>query len=117
MNSRKLCTIAAYIFILGGVIHSSLSFVFFNEFSMRVMWFVSQGLMGIFLGFLNLVVLRVKQLDNYTFWVTNLANILALLFVAFYLQVDKDPQGYMLAGVLILMTVGAWTSNHKSVNA
>ncbi|MCH8956750.1 hypothetical protein IIA28_15735 [candidate division KSB1 bacterium] len=53
MNSRKLCTISAYIFILGGVIHSSLAFVFFDEFSMRVMWFVSQGLMGIFLGFLT----------------------------------------------------------------
>ena len=117
MNSRKVCTVAAYIFIFGGVVHSSLAPVLFDEFSMQVMWFASQGLMGIFLGFLNLVVLRVKQLDNFTFWVTNLANFLALLFIAFYLQVDKDPQGYILAGLLILMTITAWTNNLKSLNA
>lgn len=75
------------------------------------------GANGNFSWFLNLVVLRVRQLDNFTFWVTNLANILALLFLAFYLQVDKDPQGYVLTGVLISMTIAGWISNRKSLTA
>ena len=55
---RTLHRTASALVVLLGVVHIALAPVFFEEFTMRVMWYVAQGLLGIVLGFLNFATAR-----------------------------------------------------------
>jgi len=72
------------------------------------MWFVSQNLMGIFLDFLNLIVLRVRQLDILTmlgFFIlvgTVINNAILIVYQAFNLMREgENPREAVLESVRV----------------
>jgi hypothetical protein len=71
--------VAALLILLLGIIHAGLAPVFRGRYDGAGMWFLSGGLMLIFLGLLNLV--RTASLGAAARWAALCANILALAFV------------------------------------
>jgi hypothetical protein len=71
--------LVAVLILLLGTIHAGLAPVFRGHYDRAGMWFLSGGLMLIFLGLLNLV--RTGSQDAAARWAALGANILALAFV------------------------------------
>ncbi len=88
-----------------GVVHIALTPVFFDELAMRTMWYVAQGLMAIFLAFLNLAAERAGWRDRLVTACCLWANGLALAFVVLYAQVDRAIPSWvaiaLIAGVAV----------------
>lgn len=71
--------LVAVLILLLGTVHAGLALVFRGRSDLASMWFLSGGLMLIFLGLLNLV--RTGSPGATARWVALGANILALAFV------------------------------------
>lgn len=102
--------IVTYLIIAVGVVHVSLTPVFFDQFTMKVGWFIGVGLMGIFLGFLNIANWR----SNFDLHVRRLciaANTASIIYGAMNLFVDKDPQGYLVVGLFIYLTIASYVAS------
>lgn len=67
----------SYLLMLG-VIHSSLTPLFYSSFSQEAMWFFGTGLSLVFLGFLNIATSRL--LEPWLLTITLFANIIGTLF-------------------------------------
>lgn len=112
----RVHTVGTCLLLLGGLVHVALAAVFFDTFTMRVMWYVGQGLMAVFVAFLNLVASRMVRLgttDLVVRHLTNLANVITLVFVVVYLQVDRDPPGFVMLALIVVVTVGAWRGQRE----
>ncbi len=100
-------TIVTYLIIAVGIVHVSLTPVFFDQFTMKVGWFIGVGLMGIFLGFLNIANWR----SNYDLHVRRLcivANAASIVYGVMNLFVDKDPQGYLVVALFVYLTFASY---------
>lgn len=71
--------LAAVLILLLGIVHVSLAPVFRGRYNGAGMWFLSGGLMLIFLGLLNLA--RIGSPGAAARWAALAGNILALAFV------------------------------------
>jgi len=67
--------IVTYLVIIISLIHIGITPIIFDEFTMRVGWFIGVGLMGIFLGFLNISYWRSAGNDSLIKWLCLSANI------------------------------------------
>ena len=101
----RIHQITTALVILLGVVHVALTPVFFDEFTMRVMWYVAQGLMGIVVGFLNIAAARTDWRDPVTARLCHLANGLCLLFVGLYSVVDRALPSHIGIVLFALVTV------------
>lgn len=90
------------------MIHISLTPILFDQFSMRVMWFVGVGLMGIFLGFLNIAYWRTAGNDSIVRNLCISANCISIIFGTVYLFVDRDPQGFLVVALFIYLTFASF---------
>ncbi len=100
-NSYKIVT---YVIILLGGIHIGISPIIFDEFTMRVGWFIGVGLMMIFLGFLNIAYWRISVNDKLVKGICITANSIALVYSFLVVTVDKDPQSYLAVVLLAYLT-------------
>ncbi len=105
---RTVCAISSSLFLLGGIVHTSMTPMFMEDFSIATMRFVAHGLLGVVVGLFNLVVLRANLHDRFSRVVIHLVNLLTLAFVLFYLQVDTDPQGYVMGAIVLVMVFSQW---------
>jgi uncharacterized membrane protein len=101
---RTAYKIATYLVIAVGVVHIALSPVFFGTFTMRVMWFISMGMMGIFLGFLNVAFWRTDGRDGVVLRLSRISNLMATAFAVFYIFIDRDPQNYIGLILFLFLT-------------
>jgi hypothetical protein len=95
--------VATYALLVFGVIHVTMAPVFFEQFSMRVMWYVAQGLMGVFVAFLNFSCRRLHWREPRIAGMTHLANLLGLVFAVLYATVDPSLPSYFGIGVFALL--------------
>ena len=94
---------ATYALIVLGVIHIGMAPVFFDEFTMRVMWYVAQGLMGAFVAFLNIACRQLEWREPRIAALTHLANMLGLLFAILYATVDPSPPSFVGIGLFVIL--------------
>ncbi len=95
--------IATYGLIALGAIHIAMAPVFFEQFTMRVMWYAAQGLMGVFAAFLNLACRRLHWREPQIAALTHLANLLGLIFAMLYVTVDTSPPSFAAIGLLAVL--------------
>lgn len=100
--------IVTYLIIIMSVIHIGFTPIIFDDLSMRTGWFIGVGLMGIFLGFLNITYLRNAGNDRSVKWLCLSANIIALLYGLLVITVDQDPQGFLMAALLAYLTFSSF---------
>ncbi len=99
--------VVTYLIITVGIIHISLTPVFFDQFTMKVGWFIGVGLMVIFLGFLNIANWR----SNYNLHIRrlcNIANTASIIYGVLNLFVDKDPQSYFVVVLVVYLTFSSF---------
>jgi len=116
MGKTKMRTahkIAAYLVIAAGVIHIALTPVFFETFTIRVMWFISMGMMGIFLGFLNVAFWRTEGRDSVVLMLSGISNLIATAFVICYIFIDRDPQNYVVLVLFLFLTTTFFLTTRK----
>ena len=95
---------STYLVIAVSAVHMALSSVFFETFTMRVMWFISMGMMGIFLGFLNIAFWRTEGRDRVVLMLSRISNLLATAFAFCYIFIDRDPQNYIVLVLFMFLT-------------
>ncbi len=87
-----------------GLIHISITPLIFDEFTIRVGWFIGVGIMMIFLGFLNISNWRTGVNDKLVEKICVTANSIALVYSLLTITVDKDPQSFLVLGLLVYLT-------------
>ena len=114
--------IVTYIIIGISIIHISLTPVFFENITERVMDFVSRGAMGIFLGFLNIAFWRNTSKDSIINRLCVTSNFIATILFAMFLFFDRSPQAYLVVVLFVYLTlssfiVGRELKNRESFDA
>ena len=94
--------LAAVLILLLGTIHAGLAPVFRGRYDGAGMWFLSGGLMLIFLGLLNLV--RIGSPGAAARWAALGANILALAFVCGLVPLVSLRQNPQVTFSILLLT-------------
>ena len=110
---RTVYKIATYLVIAVGVIHIAFIPVFFDTFTTRVMWFISMGMMGIFLGFLNVASWRTEGRDSIVLMLSRISNLIATAFVICYIFIDRDPQNYVVLVLFLFLTTTSFLTTWK----
>ena len=96
--------LVAVLILLLGAIHASLAPVFRGRHDLAGMWFLSGGLMLIFLGLLNLA--RIGSAGAAARWAAVVANLLALAFVLGLVPLAPLRQNPQVT-IAILLTAAA----------
>ena len=99
---HRLATLALVVL---AAVHIGMAPVFFDQFTMRVMWYVAQGLMGVFVAFLNLACRRLEWREPGTAALTHVANLMGLVFAILYATVDSSPPSFLAIGLFALLGV------------
>ena len=103
---KILDRIVATLILLLGATHSAFSPVFHGHYDDAGMWFLSGGLMMIFLGLMNLV--RSASLGAAPRWAALAANVLGLAFAAALLPLfplRQNPQVVVFLMLLVTATI------------
>lgn len=101
--------------ILLGVVNIAVAPIWFDEFAMRVMWYVAQGLMAVCLGLVNIMAIRSRWLDRVTARLCHTANVLGLTFGVTYSLVDPTPPSYAAIVIMLGLLVGGLSSGRRTV--
>lgn len=114
---RTVHQVSTALIILLGVVHVVLTPVWFDEFVMRVMWYVAQGLMAILVGFVNIIAVRNRWQDTITVRLCHTANLLGLTFAVVYSFVDPTLPSYAAIMIFLgLVVAGLATSRRTDVH-
>ncbi len=104
---RTLHRVCTYSLITLGVVHTSLTPLFYGRLSPGAMWFAGSGLAMIFVGFLNVAFDRSVGRDRVVRALCYVANLLTLVFGVLIVVVDSEPQVLFGLVLITLMTVTA----------
>jgi hypothetical protein len=100
--------LAAVLILLLGVIHVGVAPVFRGGYDGAGMWFLSGGLMLIFLGLLNLA--RTGSPGAAARWASLVANILALAFVFGLVPLVSLRENPQVTLSILLIAAATWFS-------
>lgn len=78
-----------------GLLHVSVTFVDYDTFSLRALWFAGAGVAIILAGFLNVVLLRDAGKDRVVRLLCVLANIIFAAMFAAALTLMQQPQVFV----------------------
>lgn len=106
--------IVTYLVIIMSLIHIGITPIIFNEFTMRVGWFIGVGLMGIFLGFLNISYWRTSGNDTLIKWLCLSANLITLIYSLLVITVDQDPQGIIVVALFVYLSFSSFYLSKKN---
>ena len=97
--------ISSWLLVALGVVHTSLTPMFYGRLSVGAMWFAGAGLAMIFVGFLNIVVSRDAGRDRAVRILCYIANLTTLIFGFLIVVVDSEPQVIFGLVLIALMTI------------
>jgi len=93
--------------IVLGLVHVFVTFIDYDEFSLRALWFASAGVAIILAGFLNIILLRDTGKDKLVWVLCLITNVTFVVMFAAALLLMKQPQVFF--GVA-LFAAGAITA-------
>ena len=102
---RKLHQASAWLLVALGVVHTSLTPVFYDEFSADPMWFAGTGLAMSLIGILNITLSRSAGDDRLVTMLCHIANIIFTLFGLAIVLAVPQPQAYL--GLVLTLTMTA----------
>ena len=112
---KILDRIVAILVMLLGCIHSAFSPVFHGHYDDTGMWFLSGGLMMIFIGLMNLV--RTASTGAAARWAAQAANVLGLAFVGALVPLfplRQNPQVGVFIVLVVTATIFSIASRHRN---
>lgn len=113
IHMKTLYKISTFLILALGVLHISLTPVLFRSFTPGTLWFVSGGLMIIFLSFFNFILMsdagkqRLVRILSYTANLTGLA-LAGSMFILESLRTRPGPSSWLVLALLIFETVAAF---------
>jgi hypothetical protein len=102
---RKLHQASAWLLITLGVIHTSLTPVFYDGFLAEPMWFAGTGLAMSLIGILNIAWSRDARDDRLVSMLCHIANLIFALFGLAMARAVPQPQAYLGLVLILTMTV------------
>lgn len=100
--------ISSYLLIALGVVHTSLTPVFYGRFSLNALWFAGSGLAMIFIGLLNVALGRILGRDRLMRVLCYVANVVTTIFGVMMVVLNREPQVIFGMVLIMLMTATAF---------
>jgi hypothetical protein len=100
--------ISSCLLIALGIVHTSLTPMFYGRLSLNALWFAGSGLTMIFLGLLNIGVNRSMGRDRLMRILCRAANVVTTVFGVLLVTLDSEPQVIFGLVLIILMTATAF---------
>ena len=100
---RTLHKILTGLVISLGVLHICVTFVDYEEFNLRALWFAGAGAAIVLAGFLNVVLLRDAGKDKVVFLLCLLTNFIFVVMFAAALFLMQQPQ--VVLGIVLFLAV------------
>ena len=110
---KTLYKVGTFLILALGVLHISLTPVFFRSPTPGALWFVSGGMVIIFLSFFNFILMSDAGKQRIVRMLTYTANALGLVFGCVMLLIESrrsrpGPSSWVVLGLLVFETVAAF---------
>jgi hypothetical protein len=99
---------SSWLLVALGVVHTSLTPMFYARLSVGAMWFAGSGLTMIFVGFLNVALSRGAGSDGLVRILCYAANLITSVFGVMLVVVNYEPQVIFGLVLIFLMTITAF---------
>ena len=116
---KTLYKVTTFLILALGVLHISMAPVFFRSLTSSGLWFVSGGLMIIFLSFFNLIFMSDAGQQRIVRMLTHTANLLGLVFACAMLFIESrrarpGPAAWVVLALLVFETAAAFIVANRS---
>ncbi|MCI0486665.1 MAG: hypothetical protein L0229_08705 [Blastocatellia bacterium] len=110
---KILYKVNTFLILALGIVHVSLTPLFFDKFSQSALWFISGGLTAIFMSFLNFALMKDAGKERTVQILCHIANITGLIFATSMFAVDSlraslAPQSYIVLFLFAFEPVAAF---------
>jgi hypothetical protein len=95
--------ILSYTVVFIGIVHIMLTARIFNTLNISALWFISGGLMAIFLGFINVLMNHTHGKKGSTIWI--LSNVLGTIFIMSVIFINPHLRYIIIASVVVPLLV------------
>jgi len=112
----KICT---FLILALGILHISMTPVLFRSFTSAALWFVSGGVVIVFLSFFNFIFMSEAGNQRVVRMLTHTANVIGLafgsgMFVMEMLRARPGPSSWAVLALLVFETVAAYLHSRRS---
>jgi len=110
---KILYKISTFLILALGLLHISMTPVLFHSFSSAALWFVSGGVVIVFLSFFNFLLMSEAGKQRLVIIFTHIANLIGLafgsgMFAMEALRGRPGPSSWAVLALLIFETVAAY---------
>lgn len=105
INMRKFHLILSYTMLLIGIVHIIFSTQLYDKLSFNSLWFISGGLWGILLGFINLLLNDKTVITKKESIIWFLSNLLSTVFIVTGVYVMRDTGSYVIAIIILVLFI------------
>ena len=102
---RKFHLILSYTMLLIGIVHIIFSTQIYDKLSFNSLWFISGGLWGILLGFINLLLNDKTVITKKESIIWFLSNLLSTVFIVTGVYVMRDTGSYVIAIIILVLFI------------
>ena len=115
---KTLHRVSTFLILALGILHISLTPVFFRSFTSGALWFVSGGMMIIFLSFFNFILMSDAGKQRLVRVFTHTANVIGLMFAGAMLTIESrrarpGPSSWVVLALLVFETVAAFRHSSR----
>jgi uncharacterized membrane protein len=111
---KTLHNLCSWLLIALGIVHTTLTPVFYGRLSPGAMWFAGSGLTMVFVGFLNVIIGRDAGRDPLARVLCYVANILTTVFGVILVTMDNEPQVIFGTALIVAITATAFLLKHTA---
>ena len=115
---KTLYKVSTFLILALGVLHISMTPVLFHSLTSGALWFVSGGMVIIFLSFFNLILMSDAGKQRLVRMLTHTANLIGLVFAGAMLIIESrrarpGPSSWVVLALLVFETVAAFRSSSR----
>ena len=117
---KTLYKVTTFLILALGVLHISFAPVLFHSLTSNALWFVSGGMVIVFLSFFNFILMSEAGKQRIVRMLTYSANLFGLLFAGAMLIIESrrarpGPLSWVVLALLVFETIAAWYSSRANV--
>ena len=110
---RILYKISSFLILALGLVHLCMAPVLFKGFTSAALWFVSGGVMIVFISFFNFLLISEAGKERLVKVFCNMANLTGLVFAGAMLilesrRANPGPSSWVVLAVLVFETISAF---------
>jgi len=110
---KTLYKVSTFLILGLGILHISMTLVIFRSLTPGALWFVSGGMVIIFLSFFNFILMGEAGKQRIVRMLTHTANLIGLLFAGAMLIIESrrgrpGPLSWVVLALLVFETIAAF---------